>query len=58
MGNNARKYPDLVITTYSTGNEIGNHTESHPYIFFKSRPEITRQIETTDQLIRATGFPA
>jgi len=56
MGQNARKYPDLIKTTYTAGNEIGNHTESHPYIFFKSRLAITRQIEITDQLIQNAGY--
>ncbi|MDD5764988.1 MAG: polysaccharide deacetylase family protein [Candidatus Marinimicrobia bacterium] len=55
-GINARKYPELIKTTNLADNEIGNHTETHPYIIFKKQKEIIKQIISTDQIIRKTGY--
>jgi peptidoglycan/xylan/chitin deacetylase (PgdA/CDA1 family) len=38
------------------GHELGNHSYSHQHMMLKSYSFIQREIEKTDQLIRATGY--
>ena len=38
------------------GHEIGNHTYSHQRMIFKSPEFIKKEIESTDELIRQTGY--
>jgi peptidoglycan/xylan/chitin deacetylase (PgdA/CDA1 family) len=40
----------------SSGNEIGNHSFSHNRMVFKTGRWIAHEIETTDALIRQTGY--
>jgi peptidoglycan/xylan/chitin deacetylase (PgdA/CDA1 family) len=55
-GQNVEKYPDLVRRIVAEGHEVGNHTYSHPFLFFKSRRRIAAEIDRTQAVIeRVTG---
>ncbi len=55
VGKFVRKCPDLVKETASRGHVIGNHTDTHPNLFFTG-PEETRQelLRCTDAIQHAT----
>jgi peptidoglycan/xylan/chitin deacetylase (PgdA/CDA1 family) len=55
-GQNAQKYPDIVRQTYLSGNEIGNHTWSHPAMLGKTQNFMKEEIEKTDAIIRDIGY--
>jgi len=55
-GRNIDSHPDLARRIVDDGHLIGNHTYSHPYLFFRSREEIRQELELTQRAIeRATG---
>ncbi|MGO8790410.1 MAG: polysaccharide deacetylase family protein [Terriglobia bacterium] len=56
-GKNVEKHPDLLRRIVAEGHEIGNHTYSHPYVFFKSRRRIAEEIDRTQAIIeKVSGF--
>ena len=55
-GAELREYPDLGGRFVQAGHELGNHSYSHPRFLLRSPGFIRREIETTDSLIRATGY--
>lgn len=56
-GKNAEQYPDLLRRIVAEGHEVGNHTYSHPYVYFKSRQRIAGEIDRTQAAIeKITGF--
>jgi peptidoglycan-N-acetylglucosamine deacetylase len=55
-GRNIDAHPDLARRIVDEGHLIGNHTYSHPYLYFQSRADIRRELDLTQQAIhRATG---
>lgn len=56
IGENIKRYPEEAKAIATAGMEIGNHSYSHPRFYFKSQTYIDREIRTTSQLIRETGY--
>jgi peptidoglycan/xylan/chitin deacetylase (PgdA/CDA1 family) len=55
-GKNAEQRPDVLRRIAAEGHEVGNHTYSHPYLFFKTRRRMAEEIDRTQALIqRVTG---
>lgn len=55
-GKNVARLPDVVRRAQSEGHTIGNHTWSHPLLYFKSRRRIEDEIDRTQEAIeRVTG---
>ena len=50
-GKNAEKHPDLLRRIVADGHEVGNHTYSHPFVYFKSRRRIAEEIDRTQAVI-------
>ncbi len=56
-GKNVEDHPDLLRRIVADGHEVGNHTYSHPYLFFKSRRRIAAEIDRTQKIIEGVvGF--
>ena len=56
-GRNVEEHPDLVRRIVAEGHEVGNHTYSHLFVYFKSRRRIAEEIDRTQTIIeRVTGF--
>ena len=53
-GANVRRLPDVARQVVRAGHEIGNHTDSHPYLCFKSRDFITRELASAQETIEET----
>src|SRR5476651_515730 len=51
LGPNMEQFAVLVRQIYEEGYEIGNHSDSHQPLIFKSLAFIQEEIEKTDQLI-------
>ena len=55
-GKNVERYPDIVRRIHSEKHTIGNHTYSHPFLYFKSRACMAEEIDRTQTAIeRVTG---
>ena len=56
-GKNVEEHPDLLRRIVAEGHEVGNHSYSHPYFFFKSRRRMAEEIDRTQAIIeRVLGF--
>ena len=56
-GQNVETHPDLLRRIVAEGHEVGNHTYSHPFVYFKSRRRIAEEIDRTQAIIEgAVGF--
>jgi peptidoglycan/xylan/chitin deacetylase (PgdA/CDA1 family) len=56
-GKNVEAHPDLLRRIVAEGHEVGNHTYSHPFVFFKSRRQIAEEIDCTQAIIeKVVGF--
>ena len=53
-GRNVRRLPAIAREVRSAGHEIGNHTDTHPHLFFKSPEFIYRELIGAQETIRAT----
>jgi peptidoglycan-N-acetylglucosamine deacetylase len=51
IGKNVQRYPDLVRRIHAEGHRIGNHTNNHRPILFRSRDTVSKEIITTQELI-------
>ena len=56
IGHDAAASPDSLRTLVAAGEEIGNHTWSHPRLLAMSQGAIAAEIERTDAVIRAAGY--
>jgi peptidoglycan/xylan/chitin deacetylase (PgdA/CDA1 family) len=56
-GAHMQESPDVVPKLIAAGHEIGNHTFHHDRLVLKSPSHIRSEIESTDALIRAAGWP-
>lgn len=57
VGEQARRYPDLVWRAYSEGHSVQNHTYTHPDLTYLSNAEIEWEFRATNRAIRAAGVP-
>jgi len=56
-GRNVEAHPDLLRRIVAEGHTVGNHTYSHPYLFFKSRRRMADEIDRTQAAIeKVVGF--
>jgi len=56
-GENVEKNPDVLRRIVAEGHAVGNHTFSHPFMFFKSRQRMADEIDRTQSTIeRVIGF--
>ena len=57
IGDNARRFPELVKRAFDEGHEFGNHTQSHPWMFRMLFKNIKADIEDCqDEIERLTGM--
>jgi peptidoglycan/xylan/chitin deacetylase (PgdA/CDA1 family) len=56
VGAQAEERPDLLAAIVDAGHEVGNHSYSHPRMYFVSGAKVEREIERTDELFRAAGY--
>ena len=55
IGNQVEKHPETARRVIAEGHQIGNHTYSHPVLGFLPPPNVRREIERTDKLLRRVG---
>ena len=53
IGQNVERYPEIVLRAVREGHEIGNHSWSHPAFGKMSDAAVRREIQKTDDAIRA-----
>jgi peptidoglycan/xylan/chitin deacetylase (PgdA/CDA1 family) len=51
-GRNVRRFPEIARDVVAAGHDLGNHTESHNYLHFRSREQIYRELAMAQQSIR------
>jgi peptidoglycan/xylan/chitin deacetylase (PgdA/CDA1 family) len=51
-GRNVRRFPEIARDVVMAGHDLGNHTESHSYLHFRSSEEIYRELAMAQQSIR------
>ena len=55
-GRNVRRLPEVAREVAAAGHEIGNHTDSHAPLYFRSARDIGREVERAQEAIaEATG---
>jgi len=55
-GKDVEQNPEIVRRIHSGGHTIGNHTWSHPYLYFMGRAKLAEEIDRTQSAIhQATG---
>ncbi len=55
-GKNAEQHPELLRRIVAEGHEVGNHSYSHFFTYFKSRRRMAREIDNTQAIIeKLTG---
>ena len=55
-GRNVEEHPDLLRRIVAEGHEVGNHTYSHIFTYFKSRRRMAEEIDRTQEVIeKVTG---
>lgn len=58
-GANVARHPNVVRRIVAEGHTLGNHTYSHPYLFFLSAPRIAKEIDLTQDVTeRISGIKA
>jgi len=56
-GKNVERVPELIRRIHAEGHTLGNHTYSHPFLYFLSRVRIAEEIDRTQEAIeKATGY--
>ena len=56
-GKNVERHPDLLRRIVAEGHEVGNHTYSHLFVYFKSRRRMAEEIDRTQTIIeQITGL--
>jgi peptidoglycan/xylan/chitin deacetylase (PgdA/CDA1 family) len=56
-GKNVERYPEVARRIRQEGHAIGNHTYSHPFLYFHSGGFMAREIDRTQQIIEeVTGI--
>lgn len=55
-GQNVDRFPDIIERIHREGHTLGNHTYSHPFLYFKTRRRIAEEIDRTQGAVeRAIG---
>ena len=54
IGESANQYENIVQRAYALGNEIGNHTFTHPEFDIISKPELQIQLNITEALLESS----
>ncbi len=55
-GRNVERFPEIARRIQAEGHTIGNHTYSHPFLYFRSRSRIASEIDCTQEAIeKVTG---
>jgi peptidoglycan/xylan/chitin deacetylase (PgdA/CDA1 family) len=52
-GSAARRHPELVRRMAAEGHEVGNHTDTHPYLYLMSRADIAGQLDRTQATLES-----
>jgi peptidoglycan/xylan/chitin deacetylase (PgdA/CDA1 family) len=56
-GRSVEKRPEILTRIVAEGHAVGNHTLTHPYLFFKSRRRMSVEIDRTQEIIeKVVGF--
>ena len=56
-GKNVERFPDVLRRIHSERHTIGNHTYSHPFLYFKGRRGMAEEIDRTQTAVeRVTGL--
>lgn len=50
-GKNVEQFPEIVRRIHVEGHALGNHTYSHPKLFFRSREKIAEEVDRTQEAI-------
>ncbi|MEU9080542.1 polysaccharide deacetylase family protein [Kitasatospora sp. NPDC048538] len=58
VGMHARAHPDLVRRLVGEGHGVGGHTWSHPFLPDLTGPQLTEQLDRTDEALGRAGSPA
>jgi peptidoglycan/xylan/chitin deacetylase (PgdA/CDA1 family) len=53
-GKNVERHPEITRRIHAEGHTLGNHTYSHPHLYFRSRKEIVEEIDRAQQVIHKT----
>ncbi len=53
-GKNVERLPDLARRIVAEGHTVGNHTFTHPFLYFRSRATIAGEIDRTQDIIEKT----
>lgn len=56
IGKFARGCPELLRDTYARGHNIGNHTDTHPNLFFCGREETATELKRCSETIESVLF--
>ena len=56
IGSVARENPEALRKLVAAGQEIGNHSYTHPRLVFVSTGTVAREVESTDRVIRSAGY--
>lgn len=56
IGTNIEQHPEEAKYIVSKGHELGNHSYSHPRFYFKSLSFIDNELQTTNKLIKESGY--
>jgi len=51
-GRNVERHPDVVRRIVAEGHALGNHTYSHPFLCFRTRRSMAREIDRTQEAVR------
>ena len=51
VGENIEHYPELVQDAYFQGHQIGNHSQSHPVMYFMNQSDILHEFAQTEEQI-------
>lgn len=56
-GKNVERFPEVIRRIQEEGHALGNHTYSHPFLFFCGRSKIADEIDRTQEAIeKVTGY--
>lgn len=56
IGQDMAKHPEIAKQIVDEGHQIANHSFTHPRFLLKSQATIDHEIQSTNQLIRETGY--
>lgn len=55
-GKNVKRFPEVVRRIWAEGHTLGNHTYSHPFLYFRPRSFVASEIDRTQEAIeKVTG---